>query len=71
MREEENKKNEVNCGCGCFGCLVSVICFVLICFIGGCEWARNCVHRCITDIISSVHSASSASTQQSSPSSSF
>ena len=51
---EEESNNEVNCGCGCLGCLTSIVCIVLICFIFGCEWSRKCVHRCIKDVTSAV-----------------
>ena len=51
---EGESNNEVNCGCGCLGCLTCIVCVVLICFIFGCEWSRNCVKRCITDVTSAV-----------------
>jgi len=51
---ERESDNEVNCGCGCLGCLTSIVCVVLICFIFGCEWSRKCVKRCITDVTSAV-----------------
>ena len=55
MSESEPKnKCECNCGCGCFGCLTMVVSIVLICFIFGCEWSRNCVTRCIKDVTSAV-----------------
>ncbi len=45
---EEDK--EKSCGCGCFGCCLELIGFILICYICGCSWARDTVVRCVSEI---------------------
>lgn len=48
VSEEEEKSS--GDGCGCFGCLLEIIAFILICHIFGCSWARDTVKRCVGDI---------------------
>lgn len=51
------KEGTVRVGCGCWGCLVEILAFVLICAIFGCEWAQNTIERCTYGVISFVHKA--------------
>lgn len=49
VADEEEKKSSGG-GCGCCGCLLEIIAFILICHIFGCSWARDTVKRCVGDI---------------------
>ena len=50
----DEREPTINCGCGCFGILVAVVSLVLVCWIGGCEWAKGVVMRCIGDVSAAV-----------------
>lgn len=56
--EEGREDSKIGCNCSGCGCLMSVVCIVLICYIAGCEWSRKCVHRCIRDITAAVSEGS-------------
>ena len=57
MGNQNEQSGNVSCGCGCMGCLVEVIAFILICSIFGCEWARRSLHDCTYGVIEFVHKA--------------
>lgn len=48
-QEKGEVSTKVSSGCGCAGCLFEVICFVLLCYIVGCDWARDAIVRCVRD----------------------
>lgn len=58
------KEGYVKVGCGCWGCLVEILAFVLICSIFGCEWAQNTVERCTYGVVRFVHKAWDATGSQ-------
>ena len=45
-----SESGESKSGCGCFGCLLELVGFILICYICGCHWARECVVNCVRDV---------------------
>lgn len=51
------KKDTISCGCGCFSCLVAVVSFILLCYIGGCDWAKGVVFRCVSEVGQAWHSS--------------
>lgn len=57
---ESQKEPTINCGCGCFGILVAIASFILICWIGGCDWARGVVKRCVGDMSSAISNGGNA-----------
>ena len=64
MEETKPKKTTISCGCGCFGCLTIVVCFILLCYIFNCDWAKRIVHRCITDVTAAIHEGEKTNGQQ-------
>ena len=60
MNGKEGRDTEVKVGCGCGGCLLEIIAFVLICSLFGCEWARNALSDWTRWIGSTVQSACEA-----------
>lgn len=53
QRQEPN----IRVGCGCWGCLMEIIAFVLICSLFGCEWARNTISEWTRWMGGTVHRA--------------
>ena len=47
---QDNGKGKLTIRCGCFGCLLELVGLVGICYICGCEWSRELVMRCVSEI---------------------
>lgn len=60
---EPESKSRISCSLGCFGCLLEIIGFIGICYICGCEWSRNCVLRCVSEIHGAWVGATSTSSK--------
>ena len=52
----DSESGDVNCGCGCFGCLTTIVSIILICYIFNCGWAKGLVLRVVGEVSTAWHS---------------